>query len=409
MVIRNSNFVSVARAQALVLAQTEPGEARGIPTGAAAGLVLAEAGVARWSLPNAPVSVMDGYAIRASDVQPGTHTLRVVDESAAGHPMSDVLGTREAARISTGAVLPSGADAVVPQEETTRSGNELLVDQTAAQRTGPGRFVRPTGSDVRRGDPLLPSGTRLGPGELALLAGCGHAVCKVVPRPQVALLCTGDELVNIGTTPGPGQVVNTNRIMLAAQVREAGGDPLLLESPGDDPNALREAMENALKCDLLITSGGISVGDHDHVRACLDALDFAPHFSKVRLRPGKPTTFGVAQGVACLALPGNPASSLVAFELFARPWIRKRLGLAAKHWHRPIRRVSLTQSVNGNRERAHYVRAHVRDDLATPLDDQSSGALRSIAGHNALVHIPEGIVQVNAGDAFDALLLDIAP
>ena len=403
-----STAVSVDEAIAHVLATARPRAPQRVSLESAIGCVLAEAPLAKWSLPGAAVSVMDGYAVCHADLDAGRLSLARVGESSAGHPCPAAIDPGTAVRISTGAVVPHGADTVVAQEDAEAREGSVSIAPAAAPDYACGRFVRAMGSDVMAGAQLLALGTRIGPGEAALLAGCGHTRCLVHPRPRVAILCTGDELVPVGATPHTGQVINTNALMLAAQVRESAGESLVIGIAGDDAEGLRAAVEQSLDCDMLVTSGGISVGDHDHVYATLNRLGLVPRFGAVRLRPGKPTTFGVVRDVAVLALPGNPASSYVTFELFARPWIRRRLGLPMSHWHRPRRLVRLTETTEAGGNRAHYVRAWVSGEDATPLPDQTSGALRSIAGHNALLVIPEGTSTTSAGDRFEAMLLDDA-
>lgn len=399
--------VSVDEAIAIVCSDSRLGPLEHRPVFEALDCVLGETYRASWSMPGHDVSIMDGYALRCADLAHDA-PLTVVGESAAGHPATTELRPGTTMRISTGAVVPAGADTVVAQEDVHRDGDRIVVDAATRAHYGRGRFVRPAGSDVTRGTVLLEPGATIGPGEAALLAGCGHPRVSVHARPRVAILSTGDELVPIGTTPRSGQVINTNAAMLAAQVGQAGGIAVVEDIAADDIVALEAAMARALACDLLITSGGISVGDHDHVYATLVKLGFEPQFDAVRLRPGKPTSFGRVGSTAVLALPGNPASSYVTFELFARPWIRRRLGRPPSDWSRPRREVVLTHATEAGGRRAHFVRARVSGERATPLPDQTSGALRSIAGHNALIDIPEGSTRAAAGDRFEALLLDDA-
>jgi molybdopterin molybdotransferase len=387
-----------------------------IPVSQAQGRVLAEDLSARWSLPAAPTSVMDGYAIRCSDLAAhGRLPLR--GESAAGHPMDDLLPVGMTARVSTGAVVPRGADCVVPREDVElepargsgegRDHDHVVFSAEARASAKPDRFVRAAGSDVREGSALLGARTILRPGNLALLASAGHAEIPVMRRPRVAILCTGDEIIEPGQVPEIGQIVGTNGMMLAMQIREAGGDAIELRVAEDTLESHDAALDEAMDCDLLITSGGISVGDHDLVYGCLEAREFATAFRKVRLRPGKPTTFGFlerpgAHALPVLALPGNPASTYVTFELFGRPALRILGGYSAKDQQRPRRSVTLAGPTRGNETRTHFVRALVRGEQAHPLSDQTSGALRSISGHNALLIIPEGMAQLEAGTRLDA-------
>lgn len=400
---------------------------------AALGRVLAEPCAARWPLPGAPLSIMDGYAVHSADLLAArdehdaeTLALELVDESAAGHPAEHALARGSCMRIATGAVVPKQADAVVPQEDTRRvelpgaaegGGTRALIEfsATALAQVEAGRWIRPKGSDVGEGETLLEAGAPIGPGEASLLAGTGHFEVAVRRRPKVAILSSGDELVPIGQRPIHGQIVSTNAMMLAAQIREAGGEPLDLGLVPDTRAALRMAIERARdEADILVSSGGISVGDHDLVLPVLAELGFACRFRKLRLRPGRPTTYGLLPAPAgssrpdlpVLALPGNPASTFVAFELLTRPLIRAALGLPRPRWARARRVVELASPAEGDRRRDHYLRARLdADGRARPLGKQLSGALRSIADFDLLVRVPEGQRKVEAGQRLEALIL----
>lgn len=391
----------------------------------AIGRILAEPGRARWPLPNAPLSIMDGYAVRSLDLitardehQAETLALELTHESAAGHPGDwgeSAIEPGTCVRIATGAVVPAGADAVVPQEDTHRIavGERTLIELSsiALAQVAPGRWVRPIGSDVRQDEALLEPGELIGGGEASLLAGTGNFEVVVRRRPKVAILSSGDELVALGQIPGRGQVVSTNAMLLAAQIREAGGEPCDLGVVADTREAMREAIERALStADILVASGGISVGDHDLTLPVLRELGFELGFRKVELRPGRPTTFGLlpraSSALPVLALPGNPASTLVAFELFVRPLIRALLRLPSARWFRARRSVELAAAAEGDRRREHWIRARLDDaGRAVPLPKQLSGALRSIAGFDALVRIPAGRETVAAGERLEALIV----
>ncbi len=405
--------LDIAAAQQEALARAWPLPAVATDITAAHGRVLAEAPRARWDLPGADVATMDGWAIRSVDLRAADGPrvrLRRRGESAAGHPHGEPLGEGEALRISTGAVLPAGADAVVAQEDCAVQGEQLEVDRDRVGAVGPGHFVRAAGSDVAAGATLLPTGALLGPGELALLAGCGHSVVQLHRAPRVAILCTGDELVPVGAWPQRGQVVSANGLMLAWQARAAGAEVIDLGIARDEPADLRAALERGLAggIDVLVTCGGISVGDHDLVLPTLIGLGATLVFRRVRLRPGRPTTLldlprADASPIPVFALPGNPASAHVAFELFVRPMLRRFAGHV--RWQRPERTVVLTQACPRDPRRAHVIRAAIVGDRATPLPDQTSGALRSIAGHDALVELAPGTGPAEAGTSANALLL----
>jgi molybdopterin molybdotransferase len=391
---------------------------------AAIGRVLAAPCHARWPLPGARLSIMDGYAVRSRDLitardELDAETLAVLlaDESAAGHPADGTMESGTCVRIATGAVVPQAADAVVPQEDTRRiaaGSDRTLIEfsATALAQVEPGRWIRPIGSDVRDAELLLDVGQAIAGGEASLLAGTGNFEVSVRCRPTVAILSSGDELVAIGQTPGRGQIISTNAMLLAAQVREAGGAPLDLGVVADTRPAMRDAIQLAAReADILVSSGGISVGDHDLVLPVLTELGLELGFRKLALRPGRPTTFGTlardqAPPLPVLALPGNPASTLVAFELFVRPLIRALLGLPRARWTRPRRMLELASPAEGDRRREHWVRAQIDDrGRAIPLTKQLSGALRSIAGFDALVCVPAGRVSVPAGEQLEAMIL----
>lgn len=389
---------------------------------AAIGRVLARPIHARWPLPSAPLSIMDGYAVRSRDLldarEHGSTTLMLAlaSESAAGHPSADSLAPGTCVRIATGAVVPAGADAVVAQEDTQRAAPDRIeLSATALAQIAPGRWIRPIGSDVVDGELLLEAGVQVGGGEASLLAGAGHVEVAVRRRPVVAILSSGDELVAIGQTPGRGQIVSTNAMLLATQIREAGGEPLELGFVADTEPAVRAAIEHALAhADLLVGTGGISVGDHDLLLPVLEQLGFVQRFRKLALRPGRPTTFGwlprerdAERGaLRVLALPGNPASTMVAFELLGRPLIRALLGLERHRWQRRARPVELAAAAEGDRLREHFVRAKLDEHgRAHPLAKQLSGALRSIADFDVLLRVPAGRTRVEAGESLPALFL----
>ena len=410
-------------AEDLLAAGPRPRERVGVA--ASIGRVLAAPCSARWPLPSAPLSIMDGYAVRSRDLLEArqihgaqTLTVELRSESAAGHPSELELEPGICVRIATGAVVPAGADAVVPQEDTRRIevGERVLIEMQplALDQIEPGRYVRPIGSDVGDGELLIEAGIELGGGEASLLAGTGNFEVPVVRRPRVAILSSGDELVGIGETPRRGQIVSTNAMLLGAQIREAGGEPIDLGVVADTRAAMREAIERArAQADLLIGTGGISVGDHDLVLPVLGELGFEQRFRKLALRPGRPTTFGLLPALAAcpaplpvLALPGNPASTLVAFELFGRPLVRALAGHTHSRWLRPRRAVVLASPAEGDRHRDHYVRASLDErGRAYPLAKQLSGALRSISCFDVLLRVPAGRVRVAAGEELEALVL----
>ena len=355
---------------------------------AAAGRTAAYDLRARDPLPAFPASVMDGYAVRAASVDPGT-VLEVAGESAAGHPHAGPLPSGAAVRISTGAALPAGADAVVPQEWTERlDGGACVRLVEVPSDFGPGTFVRAVGSDVPAGAVVVPAGRSLGPGDLALAAAAGHVRLPVRARPQVAILSTGDELHPPGRRPPPGGVVSTNDLTLSLQVREAGGLSSVHPPAADDRHALEAALRRIRETrpDVLVTSGGISVGPHDLVRPVLEGLGARCLFHGLTLKPGRPAAAFDWDGIVVCALPGNPASTFVTFELLVRPLLRAMVGAPP---HRRRRRVRLARAVVPERSREHVLRARwTPKGRALPLHTQASGALSSLAGAELLLRIP---------------------
>lgn len=366
----------------------------------AQGRVLAAPVVAGRQLPPWDNSAMDGFAVRAADL-PGE--LPVVGTIAAGAAPDVVLPPGAALRIMTGAPMPAGADTVVMRENVDDRGDTAVFP---AERAG--RDVRRAGEDIALGDEVLHTGDELGPGELGVLAALGFARVDVARRPRVGVLSSGDELVEVDVEPRPGQIVNSNAYALAAQVREAGGEPVMLGIARDDTDEMVAKVREGLALDFLVTSGGVSVGDYDFVKPAFERAGVPLEFWKVAIKPGKPLAYGLApSGAPVFGLPGNPVSSMVVFELFVRPAIRAALG--AREVQRPRAPVVLTTDYRKQPGRAHYVRAALRRDggelHATPNARQGSGMLRSMLGVDALIELPIEHGDARAGDRFEALLL----
>ncbi len=391
----------------IVLETVRPGAPGPAPTEVRAmGLVLADDVRAGWDFPSADVSIMDGFAARAADLTGGPRpTLRRVGESAAGHPMDLELPAGAAARISTGAVLPAGADLVIPQEDTVANAERVEVDLDAYGEVVPGRWVRRRGSEVEAGDVVLQSGRRLTPADLAVAASTGNRSVSAHPRPRVAVVSTGDELVPRGQVPPPGKVVSSNDLLVSAAIIEAGGIPVDCGIAPDDPQQLRATLERALHCDLVVTTGGISVGDHDLVAATFEALGVTWAFHGIALRPGKPLAFGTRDDTHVLALPGNPASAWVTFCLFVGPAIRRRLGVRGPLTP-PQVTVRLRNAARGAGHRAHLVRAYLHGDgTASTLQSQVSGDVRSMGGADALIEVPPNTDELPAETTASAFVL----
>ena len=399
---------SIAEAQREIHAAFSP-----LPTERAALLdaldrFLAVDYVARHDSPSFDASAMDGYAVAASSLAQATEhspvRLVVAGESRAGGPPPPALAAGTAMRIFTGALVPAGADAVVLQEDVDRSGE--LVSFRESIRSGAN--VRTRGEDFRVGDLLLGRGTRVGSGEVALLASQEIGSVLVHRRPRVAILCTGDELREIGEPARPGSIVNSNAYALCAQVRQAGAEPWLLPAVPDVREQLREALVHALSADVVVISGGVSVGDYDVVHKALADLEIALSLWKVRMKPGKPVSFGVKDGVPVLGLPGNPVSAWVTFELFARPGLRTMLG-APKPWRRRLS-VRLDRPIEKARGRPEMARGALHFDAqGKPVvqlrERQGSGALSSLANVDVLVLLPEGSEPLGVDTALDAWLV----
>ncbi|RMD47565.1 MAG: molybdopterin molybdenumtransferase MoeA, partial [Alphaproteobacteria bacterium] len=345
-------MISFEQALSEVLALADPPLAtEALPLAECAGRVLRADVIARRDQPPFPASAMDGYAMRAADARPGAR-LRVVGESAAGHRFTGRVGPGEAVRILTGAPLPEGADRVVIQEDVTREGDDIII----GEGLDAGPHVRPAGNDFAAGHRLA-APRRLRPADLALAAAMDAPRLTVSRRPEVAIIATGDELVMPGEDPGPDQIIASNSFGLAAMVEAEGGIARLLPIAPDRPEALAAVLELAADADLVVTSGGASVGDHDLVLPVARRLGLETSFYKVAMRPGKPLMAGRLGDARFLGLPGNPVSAMVCGHLFMRPLLRAMAGLPAAPL--PSRRLPLAAPVGPNGPRRHFMRARL--------------------------------------------------
>jgi molybdopterin molybdotransferase len=356
--------------------------------------------VAAIDVPAFSNSAMDGFALRAADGDAPRH---VVGESRAGGPPAPAVEAGTAVRIMTGAPLPDMADTVVPIEEAIERDGIVVV--AAAPSTG--THIRPAGLDVRRGAQVPLPCVAISPSTIGLLAATGHAEIDVRRRPRVAILSTGDELREVGATLGYGQIYDANAPALAAAVFEAGGEPMTLKRAPDDPDAIEATLRSAVEsADLLIASGGVSVGEHDHVRAVIQRLG-ALDFWRIAVQPGKPLAFGRIGEVPVVGLPGNPVSALVTFELFVRPMLRAMLGLGGDGRLRIQARA--TESMGKDPARRAYLRVRVERSAdgyrATSVGGQGSAQLLPLASANALLVVPEGMSATEPGVVYDAILL----
>jgi molybdopterin molybdotransferase len=381
-------------AQRLVLERVRPLPSERVSLELAAGRVLADAARAAVDLPPFPSSAMDGFAVRAEDV-PGT--LPVVACVAAGRPAPRALASGEAMAIATGGVVPEGADAVIPVEYVVDRDNEVQIPDAAVV----GANVRPRGGDLRAGDEVVPTGTRLGPAQLGALAAAGVAEVDCGAIPRAAVVATGTELRRPGESLGPGEVYEANGLILETQLRSAGASVERLAAVADDEDAHREAIARGLEHDVLVTSGGVSVGPHDLVRRVESELGVEEVFWRVAVKPGKPVSFGVRERTLVFGLPGNPVSSLVAFELFVRPCV-----LALQGAVDPLPRLEpgvLAAAVKRNPARDELVRARRNvspGGAAVELDPvvgQDSHMIARSAVADVLVLIPRGDGELEVG------------
>ena len=390
-------------ARALVLERTTSMPSERVELGAALGRILAEDVTSADPVPGFDSSAMDGYAIRAADTDRGAASLAVVGESRAGHPAARALNAGEAIAISTGAVVPEGADAVVRVEDTDAGASTVGVQV----RVDVGRDIRRAGEDIRAGETVIAAGTGLGPAELGVLASVGRGDVACAVRPRVTVLTTGDELQEPGEPLRPGAIRNSNAYSVAALVERAGAELVVAEIVRDDRDLTRTALERALDGELTVVSGGVSVGEHDHVRPALAALRVEQVFWGVALRPGKPTYFGVHPPASLVfGLPGNPVSAIVTFTLFVRPAILRMLGAE----ERPARATAiLDEDYKKVPGRAHLVRCRLElaDDgwHARPTKDQGSHVLTSMLGADALAIVPTESGPVSAGRRVEIELL----
>jgi molybdopterin molybdotransferase len=387
-------------ARRLVLERIRPLPRERVPLEEAAGRILSEPAAAAADLPPFDSSAMDGFAVRASDT-PGR--LPVVFRIAAGRPAPRPLGAGEAMAIATGGAMPSGADAVIPVEDVVEHDNEIEFEQPVDA----GAFVRPQGGDARRGAEVVPPGAVLGAGQLAALAAAGRAEVVCARRPRAAILTTGSELRAPGEELQPGQIYEANGVMLAAQLSSAGALVERLEPVADDAAAHRQALERGLQADVLVSSGGVSVGPHDLVRAVGAELGIEEVFWRVAVKPGKPMWFGVRGQTFVFGLPGNPVSSLVCFELFVRPAVLALQGAAEPGPRFGVGTLGAAVRRNGARDELARARSRAadRDVVLEPVAGQESHMIVRAAEADALVLVPRGDGELAAGERVRYLAL----
>lgn len=370
--------------------------------------VIGEDIFAARNIPPADNSAMDGYAVRHIDTKGATRAnplrLKVIEDVPAGKVPQRKLKRGEAYRIMTGAIIPETADAIVRQEETEKIGKMVAIFTSAKK----GQDIRLAGEDVQKGELVISKGSVVGPAQIGMLASLGKRFVSVYQKPRVAIIATGDELVNIENDPPPAKIVNSNSYSLAAQVMECGAIPLMLGIAKDKKSELQKKFKTALHADLIISSGGISVGDFDLVKDVMGEIGNVVHFWQVAMKPGKPLAFGTIKGIPLFGLPGNPVSAMVSFEQFVRPYLLKMQG-HTKIFRQTIRALS-SQEIQKKKGVKHFIRAIVKKEknqyLAAITGEQGSGILKSMVLANALIVLKENEAKVKKGDPVTVQLLD---
>ena len=373
---------------------------------AALGRVAAADVVSRRTVPAAPYSAMDGYAVRHADVSAAPAHLRIVAVEPAGTVVTTAVERGTAVKLFTGSVIPPGADAVVRIEDCEEDGDRLLVRAPVPL----GANIRAAGEDVEPGQVVLARGTVVGPADVGVLASVGRSSVLVHQRPRVAILSTGSELVEVDDVPGAGQVVNSNAYGLAAAVREAGGEPVVLPIAPDRLDEIRASVAQAARADVVVSTGGVSVGDLDFVKDALEAASFERLFWRVAQKPGKPLLFGRLAEHPFFGLPGNPVSALVCFALYVRPALRRLQGHRCLHL--PVVRARLAAPVRKTRGLTEFVRVSLSDGpdgpIATAVRSQSSGALSALGGGAGLLVGAAELAELPAGASYPVVVAESA-
>ena len=400
--------IKVDEARKIILEKIEVQGTEKVPINEALGRILSEDIVARRNNPPMDNSAMDGYALIANDIKSATPdtpvTLDIIEDLAAGYRPEMAVKPGQAVRIMTGAPIPEGADAVIMQEDTERDGNRVQVKDKAEIREN----IRDAGEDVREGETVIKKGADLLPAHIGMMAVVGRSSVLVGRRPSVAILSTGDEIMDLDDPLSGPCIYNSNGYMLAAQIKSAGGLPSYLGIARDNEEDLMEKFKWALQCDMVVSSGGVSVGDYDLVKASLKKMGQEMLFWKVAMKPGKPLAFGRIDDVPIFGLPGNPVSSFVSFEQFVRPSIRKMMG-ATQLSHRSVQ-AKLTRTVHKKAGRQHFLSAYVQwengECTVNPTQEQGSGILKSTVNANGLLIFPLELTEMTEGTEVTVQLLE---
>jgi len=374
----------------------------------ALGRVLGEDIVAERDNPPWDNSAMDGFAVRWDDIKP-EHAIQkpvmlsVIEDVPAGTMPSKAVGSGQAIRIMTGAPIPQGADTVLKVEDTEHTSDSVRVFKAEPK----GANIRPQGEDVKKGDCIIAKGTRIRPGEAGMLAILAKPLVFVYQRPRVAILSTGDELADLDERFSEEKIINSNSYGIAAAVQEAGGIPVLLGIARDTPMALKEKISQGLNADMLVLSGGVSMGDYDFTKVVLRELGAEMHFWKLAIRPGQPLAFGKIQGKLAFGLPGNPVSSMVTFEQLARPALQKMSG--CRSYGRPVVQAIFQERFSKRGDRRHFLRGILTREEGVfkvrTTGDQGSGILTSMVKANCLIDVPVEVERLNPGDEVTVQLL----
>ena len=400
--------IKVDEARKIILKKIKTQGTEKVSISEALGRILSEDIIARRNNPPMDNSAMDGYALKAKDIELATSEnpikLEIIEDLAAGYSPKMTIQSGQAVRIMTGAPIPEGADAVIMQEDTERNENSVQVKDKAEIREN----IRDAGEDVREGETVIKKGAKLLPAHIGMMAVVGRSSVLVGRRPSVAILSTGDEIKDLDDSLSGPCIYNSNGYMLAAQVKSAGGIPSYLGIARDNEEDLMEKFNWALQCDMVVSSGGVSVGDYDLVKASLKKMGQEMLFWKVAMKPGKPLAFGRIDTVPIFGLPGNPVSSFVSFEQFVRPSIRKMMG--ASQLSHLLVQAKLTHTVHKKAGRQHFLSAYVKWENGTctvsPTQEQGSGILKSTVNANGLLIFPLELTEMTKGTEVTVQLLE---